>query len=97
LDGTEGDESRFHVFLSRTRLRRYRGRHVPFLSFALPDTFLAVPWASGLVFKFWAPGHVFCGTYDVGYHFQVLLTRTRFRRYGKRRGSFLCFVLADSF
>jgi hypothetical protein len=36
---TEGVRSRFHVFRSRTRFRRYRGRRVPFCCFARPDSF----------------------------------------------------------
>jgi hypothetical protein len=47
--GTEGVESRFP---SRTRFRRYRGRRVPISCFARPDSFSAVPWASGLDFMF---------------------------------------------
>jgi hypothetical protein len=35
--GTEGVRSRFHVLHSLTRFRRFRGRRVPFLSFARLD------------------------------------------------------------
>jgi hypothetical protein len=44
--GNEGAESRFHVLRSRSRFPRYRGRRVPFSSFAFPDSFSAVPRAS---------------------------------------------------
>jgi hypothetical protein len=78
--GTEGVGSRFHFLRSRTRFRRYRGRRVSFSSFALPNSFSAVPRASGVVFMFRAPGLVFGGAMCVGYRFQVLCARTRFRR-----------------
>jgi hypothetical protein len=35
--GAEGVGSRFQVLRARTHFRRYRGRRVPFSSFALPD------------------------------------------------------------
>jgi hypothetical protein len=63
--GAGGVEYRFHVLRSRTRFRRYRGRRVPFSCFARPDSFSAVPRASGLVFKFFAPGLLFIGTEGV--------------------------------
>jgi hypothetical protein len=56
FDGTNDVRSCFHVLRSRTHFRRYRGRRVPFLCFALPDPFSAVPAASGPVFMFCAPG-----------------------------------------
>jgi hypothetical protein len=43
--GTEGVGSRLHVLRSRTRFRRFRGRRVSFSSFALPESFSAVPRA----------------------------------------------------
>jgi hypothetical protein len=49
----------FHVLRSRSRFQRYRGRRVPFSSFALPDSFSEVPRALGPVFMFFAPGLVF--------------------------------------
>jgi hypothetical protein len=58
-DGTEGVGARFHVLRSQTLFGRYRSRRGSFSSFALSDTFLTVPRASGLIFKFCAPGHVF--------------------------------------
>jgi hypothetical protein len=60
--GTEDVGSHFHVLRSRTRLRRYRGRLVPFSCFARPDSFSAVPTASGNVCMFCAPGLVFGGS-----------------------------------
>jgi hypothetical protein len=81
LSGTEGAESRFHVLHSRTRFGRYLGRQVPFSSFALLDIIFPVPRASGLVLKFCAPRQVFGGNEGVGYRFQVLRSRTHFRRY----------------
>jgi hypothetical protein len=43
--GTEGVGSRFHILLSQTRFRRYRGCRVPFSCFARPDSFSVVPRA----------------------------------------------------
>jgi hypothetical protein len=62
----EGVWSRFHVLLSWTRFRRYRGRRVPFSCFALPDSFSAVTRASGPVFIFRAPVLVFDDNEGVG-------------------------------
>jgi hypothetical protein len=79
FDGTVGVGSRFHVFRARTRFRQYRGRRVPFSCFACTDSCSAVPMASGPVFMFYAPEHVFC---DIdGSRFHVLQSRTRFRWY----------------
>jgi hypothetical protein len=46
--------SRFHVLRARNHLLRYRGRRDPFSHFSRPDTFSAVPMASGPVFLFYA-------------------------------------------
>jgi hypothetical protein len=97
FDRTVGAASRFHVMRSRTRFRCYRVRRVPFSCFALPDSFSAVPRASGPVFMFCSPGLIFSGTEGVGSRFHVLLARTRFRRYRGRRIPFSCFALPDSF
>jgi hypothetical protein len=97
FDGTEGVGYRFHVLHSQTRFRRYRGRGVPFSCFALPDSFSAVPRASGLVFMFCAPVLVFGGNEDVGSHFHILRSRTHFRRYRGCRVQYSCFALPDSF
>jgi hypothetical protein len=95
--GNEGAGSRFHVLRSRSRFPRYRGHRVPFSSFAFPDSFSAVPRASGLVFMFCAPGLVSGGTEGVGSRFHVLRVRTRFRPYRGCRVSFLYFALPNSF
>jgi hypothetical protein len=86
--GIEGVGTRFNVLRSRIRFRRYRGRRVPFSCFALPDSFSAVLRASGLVFMFCAPGHVFGGTESVESLFNVLRSRTHFRWYRWRRVPF---------
>jgi hypothetical protein len=93
----EGDESHFHFLRSRTRFGRYRGNRVPFLSFALPDSFSTVPRALGLVFMFCAPGHFFGGTEAVGARFHVMPSRTLFGRYLGRRVLISSFALPDSF
>jgi hypothetical protein len=80
FSGTEGIGSRFHVLRSRRRFRRCEGRRVPFSCFALLDSFSAVLWASGPVFKFCAPGLVFGGAEGVGSCFHVLRSRTLFWR-----------------
>jgi hypothetical protein len=94
---TECVGSRFHVWLARTRFRRYRGRRVPFSYFALPNSFSAVPRASGPVFMFYAPGLIFGSIEGVGSRFHVLWSRTRFRPYRGRLVSFSCFARPDSF
>jgi hypothetical protein len=89
--GTDGVGSRFHVMSTRTLFRRYRGRHVSFSCFARPDSFSAVPRASGPAFMFHAPGLVFDGAECVEFRFHVLRSRTRFRRYQGRRVLFFMF------
>jgi hypothetical protein len=89
--------SRFHVLRNRTRFRRSQGRLVPFSSFALPDSFSAVPSASGSVFKFCALGLIFGGSEGVGSHFHVLRSRTHFRRCRLRRVTFSRLACPDSF
>jgi hypothetical protein len=95
--GTEGVGSCFHVLRARTHFRRYRGRRLPFSCFALPDTFSAVPRASGPVLIFCGSGLVFDGSEGVGSYFHVLRAQTRFRRYRGRRVSFSCFARPHSF
>jgi hypothetical protein len=102
--GIEGIRSHFHALRDQTRyrlyrarrtgFRRFRGRLVPFSCFAHPNTFSAVPRASGPVFIFCAPGLVFSGAECVRSRFFVLCTRTRFRRSRGRRVPFSCFALA---
>jgi hypothetical protein len=65
FDGTKGVGSRFPFLRSRTCFGRYRGRRVPFSSFAFLDPFSAIPRVSGPVFVFCAPVPVFSGTEGV--------------------------------
>jgi hypothetical protein len=93
----EGVESRFHVLCSRTHFRRYRGRRVPFLCFALPELFLAVSREWGPVFMFCAPGLIFDSTEGIGSRFHVLRSRTHYRRYRGRRVPFSSFARMSYF
>jgi hypothetical protein len=95
--GTEGVGSRFRVLRARTRFRRYRGRPISFLCFALPDSFSTVPRASGPVLTFCAPGLIFGVTGCIGSRFNVLFSQTHLRRYRWRKVPFSCFALPDSF
>jgi hypothetical protein len=70
--GTEGVGSRFHVLRSQTHYGRYSGRRFAFSSFAIPDSFGAVPRVSDPVLKVYAPKLVFDGTEGVGSSFHVL-------------------------
>jgi hypothetical protein len=97
FSGTEGVGPRFHVLRSRTRFRRYRGRRVPFSSFAISNSISMVPTASGSVFMFCAPGPVFGGTGGVRHRFHILRSRSRFRRYQRHWVPFSCFSLSDPF
>jgi hypothetical protein len=92
-----GHQIRFHVLRSRTSFRRYRGRRVSYSCFALPDSFSALPRASGPVLTFCAPGLVFCGAEGVRSRFHVLRARSHFRRYRGRRVLFSCFACPESF
>jgi hypothetical protein len=89
--GTEDVLSRFHIFRSRTYFWRYRGYQVPFSRFALPNSFSAVPRASGAFFMFCAPELVFGGIEGVVSHFHVLRFQTHFRRYRGHRVPFTYF------
>jgi hypothetical protein len=95
--GTEGAESRFHFLSSRTCSRWYRGRQVPILCFELPNSFSAVPRASGPVFLFCDHGLVFGGTEGAGSRFLFLRALSRFLRYRWRRIPFSGFALPFSF
>jgi hypothetical protein len=55
----EGDGSCFPDLRSRTHFQRFRGRRVPFSSFAHTYLFSAVSWASTPIFLFCAPELVF--------------------------------------
>jgi hypothetical protein len=59
--GSEGVGSRFLFLRSRTHFRRNQGRRLPFSCSALPDSFWAVPRASGPIFMFRTPELVFGG------------------------------------
>jgi hypothetical protein len=72
-------------------------RRVPFSYFALPDSFSAVPRASGPVFMFCTPGLIFGGTDGVRSCFHVLHAQTHFRQYRGCWLPFSCFALSDSF
>jgi hypothetical protein len=93
----QGRQLPFSCFVRRTRFRRYRGRRIPFSYFALPNSFSAVPRASGAVFMFCAPGLVFGGIEGVRSCFHVFRSRTCFWRYRGRRVPFSRFPLRDSF
>jgi hypothetical protein len=97
FDGTEGVRSRFHVLRVRTRFRRYRVGRVPFSCSAIPDSFSAVPRASGPIFLFYTPGLVFSDVECVGSLFHVLRSWIHFRRYRGRRVPISCFARPDSF
>jgi hypothetical protein len=95
--GTEGVVFGFQVLLSWTHFRWYLGRWVLFSCFVLPDSFSAVPRASGAVFMFCAPKLVFGGNVGINSFFHVLRSQTRFRRYRGRWVLFSCFALLVSF
>jgi hypothetical protein len=97
FDGTDGVGSHFHVLHARGRFRQFRGCRVSFSCFALRESFLAVPRASGPVFMFCVPEPVFGGAECVGSLFHVLRARTSFRRYRGRPIPFSCFPLSDTF
>jgi hypothetical protein len=95
--GTEGVRSRFHVLCSGTHFRRCGGRRVPFSCFVLPDSFSALPRASGPVFMFSLPDMFSRGAEDVGSHFHILRSRTHFRLFRVRRVPVSCFALIGHF
>jgi hypothetical protein len=86
--GTEGVGSRFQVLRARTYFRWYRGRRVLFSCLARPDSFSAVPRASGPIFMFCVQGHIFDGPEGDGSRFHVLRAGSHFRRYRGRPVSF---------
>jgi hypothetical protein len=97
FDATEGVGFRLQVLRFRTRVEQYRGRWIPFSSFALSDSFWTVPMASSPVFIFCAPGLVFDGKEGIRSRFLVLHSRTRF---GRKRGHWVlcsCIALPYSF
>jgi hypothetical protein len=66
FDSTEGVGAYFHVLRSRTLIGQYRGRRGSFPSFALTDSFWAVPRPSDPFFLLCAPRLVFDSTEAVG-------------------------------
>jgi hypothetical protein len=92
-----GCRSRFHVLRSRTHFRRYRGRRVLFSCFVLPDSFGAVPRASGPVFMFCAPRLFYGDTEAVGSNFHALRSQTHSQQYQGCGVQFSCFALPDSY
>jgi hypothetical protein len=95
--GAECVVSRIHVLRSRTRFRRYRGRQVPYSSFARLKSFSVVSRTLGPIFMFCAPELIFGGIEGVGSRFHVLRSQTHFRRYRGRRIPFSYFARLDSF
>jgi hypothetical protein len=89
---TEGVGSYFHILRARSRFRR-----VPFSWFVLPDSFSAVPRASGPFFMFCTPRLDFDGSEGIGSLFHVLRPRTHFRWYRGRRVPFSCFCSRTHF
>jgi hypothetical protein len=51
----------FLILRARTRFQRFRGRRVPFSSFARPDSFSFVSRSSDLLSMFYDPGLIFDG------------------------------------
>jgi hypothetical protein len=97
FDGSVGVGSSFHVFHSRTLFWWHRVRQVLFLCFALLDSFLAVPRASGPVSMFCATRLVFIGTEGLESCIHVFRSRTSFRQNRGRLVRLSCFPLSDSF
>jgi hypothetical protein len=87
----------FHVLRSRTSFRRYRGRRLLFSCFARQNSFSTVPTASGPVFMFCAPGHVFGGTEGVGFLYHAMRSQTLFRWSRGRQVLFSYFTCPDLF
>jgi hypothetical protein len=94
---TEGVVYHHLVWRSRSRFHRNRARRVLFSCFVFSNSFLAVPRASGPVFMFCSLGRNFGGKKGVGFRFDVLRSRTYFRRNRGRRVPFSCFAFPDSF
>jgi hypothetical protein len=97
FDGSDGVGSRFHVLRAQIHFQQYGGRRFQFSYFTRPDLFLAVPSASGPVFRCSPPRHVLGGAEIVGPRFHILRSWTLFRRYRGRRVPLSCFALLDSF
>jgi hypothetical protein len=82
---------------SRIRFGRYRGRRVPFSSFAFPDSFSTEPRSSGLIFMFCAPGLLFGRYRGRRVPFSCFAFPDSFRAVRERQVPFLSFALPDSF
>jgi hypothetical protein len=93
--GTRESAPVFLVLRARTHFWRYRGRRVPFSSFAISYSFSTVLRASCCVFMSCAPGLIFDVTEGVKSCFHVLRARTRFPRYRGRHVPFSSFALPD--
>jgi hypothetical protein len=93
----QGRRSHFLVLRARTHFRRFRELRVPFSCFARPNSFSAVPRASGPVLMLCAPGLVFGGSGGVVCRFLVLRPLARLRRCRGRPVPFSCFALPNSF
>jgi hypothetical protein len=87
----------FSCFVLPNPFGRNRGHGVQFSCFTPPNSFLALPRASGLIFMFFALGLNFGSTEGVGSRFHVFRSRTHFRRYRGRWVPFLCFALPHLF
>jgi hypothetical protein len=87
----------YSCFRSQTCFQRCGWRRVPFSCFTLPDSFSAVPRASGPVFMFCVHALVFGGSDRIGSRFHVLRSCIRFRRCGGRRVPFSCSARQNSF
>jgi hypothetical protein len=94
--GYEVFGSCFHVLRARTRCLRYRGRRVPFSCFVRPDSFSAVPRASGPVFMCCIPGLIFGGVECIGSGF-MFCADSRFQLYRGRGVPFSGFSRPNSF
>jgi hypothetical protein len=97
FSGTDGIGSCFHVLRSRTCFRRCGGRRVSFSCFACTFLISTVTRASGPIFMFCAPGHVFGGIGALGPVFMFLHSRTRFRRFRGRQIPFSYFASPYAF
>jgi hypothetical protein len=97
LGDIEGVSCSFHVLRSSTRFWLYRGHRVQFLGFVIPNSFSAVPRASGLVFMFCTLRLILGGTEGAGLSFHGLRSRNHFRRLRGRLDQFSFFLLPNSF
>jgi hypothetical protein len=85
----------FPVLRARSRLRRYRGRRVPFSCFAPLDSFSAVSGASHPVFMFCAPELIFGGTEGIGSRFHFFALPDSYSAVSRASGSFFTFCAPE--